>query len=347
MNKALSIVAVGVAALLTVTACSSSKSAGSGTTAAGSASGGSSSAASSAASSASGLSAPVSLKVTSLNLCNETAELAADNGIFTKHKLNVTLVPVKSGSAGIAALQGGSTDVAFVSPQALLTAIQQGVGMQIISDSGETTKASQGLIVKKGSSITGAADLKGKTVAVNDLGGTAVTLVKNWASAAGVDPTSLKFVALGFADIEPAVVNGKVDVGAVGAADVQRIKAAGGTSIGNPTFDGVGATPNALYAVSSSWLSSHEDVAKAFTAAMQEAADFALNPANNTAKFATWEKYCKTPAATLADTPEIAYTGYVNMSAMNNAVKQFKDANILKPEFDVTKYVPTWAQAHS
>ncbi|MEU0479555.1 ABC transporter substrate-binding protein [Streptosporangium sp. NPDC006013] len=286
------------------------------------------------------------LNVTSLSLCNELSLYALDKGIFAKHGLDVKLVNVQSGSAGIAALQGGSTDVAFVSPQALLTAIQEGIDMKIISGSGETTKDSQGIIVNNSSGISGPADLQGKTIAVNDLGGTIVTLIEDWIQAATGQKSTAKFVALGFADIEPAVENGKVDAGAVTAASVQKITSSGkGKSIGNPTFEGIGATPNALYAVTQPWLAKHQAAAEQFVAAMQEAADAAKQPAGNADKFAILAKYCKTPAETLTQIPEIAYSGYVDMKALDNAVQLFKNADILKPNFDAASAVPEFARA--
>ncbi|MFG1922106.1 ABC transporter substrate-binding protein [Cryptosporangium sp. NPDC048952] len=285
------------------------------------------------------------ISMTSLSLCNELSLYALDKGIFTKNGLDVEVVSVKSGSAGIAALQGGSVNVAFVSPQALYTAIQEGIDLQIISDSGETTADSQGIIVGKDSKVTGAKDLEGKTVAVNDLGGTIVSLTKEWISDAGGDPSKTKFVALGFADIQPAVAGGKVDAGAVTAADVQKMTAAGGKTIGNPTFEKVGATPNALYAVSGKWLKANQKSAESFVTAMQEAADAAKADTAGTEKFGILSKYCKTPAATLADIPEIDYSGYINMTALDNSVKVLKDFEVLKPEFDVLKNVPEFARA--
>ncbi|MER7167963.1 ABC transporter substrate-binding protein [Micromonospora sp. NPDC000207] len=284
--------------------------------------------------------------MTTLSLCNELSLYALDKGIFTKHGLNIELVNVQSGSAGIAALQGGAADIAFVSPQGMLTAIDKGVDLKVISDSGETTENSQGLIVSNASGINGPADLQGRTVAVNDLGGTIVTLVNNWIEAATGQKSTAKFVALGFADIEPAVANGKVDAGAVTAADVHKITTSGkGKSIGNPTWEGVGATPNALYGVTTSWLEKNQPAAESFVAAMQEAADEAKEPASNADKFAIFAKYCKKPAEELAEIPELAYSGYINMTALDNAVKLFKEADILKPDFDAAASVPEFARA--
>ncbi|MFG1902801.1 ABC transporter substrate-binding protein [Micromonospora carbonacea] len=287
-----------------------------------------------------------SIRMTSLSLCNELSLYALDKGIFEKKGLDIELVSVQSGSAGIAAVQGGAADIAFVSPQGLLTAIDKGVDLKIISDSGETTKDSQGIIVNNSSGINGPADLQGRTIAVNDLGGTIVTLVNRWIEKATGQKSTAKFVALGFADIEPAVENGKVDAGAVTAADVQKITASGkGRAIGNPTWEGVGATPNALYAVTSSWLKQNQGSAERFVAAMQEAADAAKQPASNTDKFAIYAKYCKKPAEDLAAIPELAYSGYVDMAALDNAVKLFKEAKILTPGFDATAAVAEFARA--
>ncbi|MFY1653448.1 ABC transporter substrate-binding protein [Solwaraspora sp. WMMB762] len=287
-----------------------------------------------------------SIRMTTLYLCNELSLYALDQGIFDEHGLDIELVNVQSGSAGIAAVQGGAADVAFVSPQGLLTAIDKGVDLKIISDSGETTEDSQGIIVNNDSDINGPADLQGRTIAVNDLGGTIVTLINRWIEAATGQESTAEFVALGFADIEPAVENGTVDAGAVTAADVHKIVANGkGKSIGNPTWDGVGATPNALYAVTSTWLEENRTAAEQFVAAMQEAADEANEPASDADKFEIFSKYCKKPVAELAEVPELAYSGYIDMAALDNAVQLFKEAEILTPEFDAAASVPEFAQA--
>ena len=288
------------------------------------------------------------LSVTSVGLCNELSQYAKEKGVFAKHGLNVELLPVQSGSAGIAAMQAGEVDVVFSSPQSVLSAADASIPIKIVANSGLTTEDSQALVVGTDSPINSAADLQGKTVAVNDLNGTIVLLTNEWVERAAGAKSTVKFVALPFPDIAPAAVNGSVDAGAVAAADLVPLeKAATGRSIGNPTFDGVGATPNAIYVAQQSFIEANQPALESFTAAIQEASDMANDEANDTERFEIQSRFCKKDAASIAATPDIEYAGYLDIDAFNNMVGILERGGVIAPDTDTDAIVADFAVAKS
>ncbi|MFY1633139.1 ABC transporter substrate-binding protein [Solwaraspora sp. WMMB335] len=66
----------------------------------------------------------------------------------------------------------------------------------------------QGVFVGNESPIDSPADLVGKKIAVNEIN---QFVTSNWLKANGVEPDSVSFVALPFAEQIPAVLNGRVD----------------------------------------------------------------------------------------------------------------------------------------
>ncbi|MFI7025612.1 ABC transporter substrate-binding protein [Micromonospora sp. NPDC049900] len=288
---------------------------------------------------------PVPLRLTTLSLCNEIAQYALDTGLFAEHGLAVELIKTNGGSAGLAAVQSGSADIAFVNPVTTLTAIAKGVPVQVVSGSGLTTADTHGVIVANDSGINGPADLQGKRVAVNELGGSGQFLTTKWIERHAGAKVTAEFVALPFPELVAAVEGGQVDAAQVSATQVAQIVGSGkGRSIGNPIFDGTGPTPTAVYLATSDFIGKNEQTVRSFVAAMEQAAVAGNDPANDTEKFQIMEKYCKTPAGTLASIPEQEYEGLVNMDAMATIARVSHEGGLLDKGIDVTTIVPEFSR---
>lgn len=286
-----------------------------------------------------------SLSVTSVGLCNELSQYAIEKGVFEANGLDITLLPVQSGSAGIAATQAGEVDVVFASPQAALTANEQGIPLTVVANSGLTTADSQALVVAADSPIQGPADLQGKKVAVNDLNGTVVMLIDDWVAKATGEDSTVEFVALPFADIGPAAVNGTVDAGAVTASDLLPLTTAGtGRSIGNPTFEEIGPSPNAIYVAAGDFVGANRDALTRFTKSMQDVADLANDPANDAERFAIQSEFCKKAPDVIAATPDIDYEGYLDMGAYGSLIEVLKRGGVLQTGFDADAVVADFAK---
>ena len=284
---------------------------------------------------AAGADGKVKLRVTSLSLCNELGLYTKDGGYFEKHGLDVEFVKATGGNAGVAALQSGAADVVTVSPAAVFNAMAQGIDLTIVSGAGRTTPQTHGIIVKADSPLQGPKDLaQGKTLAVVELSGTGAALTKKWVENATGGQTDLKFTALPFPELAPAVVNGTVTAAQVTASEIFTVTKAGtGRSIGNAIYEASGGpTPVSLYAVSPDFLAKNQKTMEQFTAAMQEAAVSANDPAN-TKKFDVFSSYCKQPAADLAQIPQVTFEGNIDRASFMRMVKVVHDAGMIPQDF--------------
>jgi len=105
---------------------------------------------------------------------------AKDFGFFTKYGLNIDLVMIPGSTRGTQALLGNSTQFGQIDGTALITAINQGADLAIVSAS--LNKFPFSLVVQK--NITKPADLAGKKVGIVAFGGahevSLVLALKEW-----------------------------------------------------------------------------------------------------------------------------------------------------------------------
>ena len=187
---------------------------------------------------------PTTLRVTTLGLCNEMNVFwALERGFFEDQNLDVELVRSTGGSAGLAAVVGGSADLAFANTLSSILAYTQGFPIRYISSLYHVPVAPDpevnALIVPSGSEIQTAEDLIGRRIGVNELGGVNQLVTQNWLRKNGVDPTDVSFVALPFPELAPAVVSGRIDAAQV---PVSTARAVGDDvrSIADPFRDEIG-----------------------------------------------------------------------------------------------------------
>jgi NitT/TauT family transport system substrate-binding protein len=145
---------------------------------------------SSAAGSSGSGSAPVVLRLGFLaNITHEPALVGIAKGFFTKDLgKNVTLKTsvFSSGTEETTALLAGQLDAAYVGPNPAINAWQKSNGTAIKIVSGAASGGAS-LVVKKG--ITGASQLKGKSLATPSLGNTQDVAVRYWLKQHGLTTT--------------------------------------------------------------------------------------------------------------------------------------------------------------
>ncbi|MFB6957047.1 ABC transporter substrate-binding protein [Streptomyces sp. NPDC056309] len=137
------------------------------------------------------------------------AAIAVEKGFFKQEGLDVQLLMAKSGPELAAQLIGGSTQVAAVSPDNIIPAIKQGQPITLLPPYG---KMDMLFFATRASNITGVKQLVGKRIGVVARGAANEKYARAILKAAGVNPDSVTFVAVGGAVTqEPALRNGKVD----------------------------------------------------------------------------------------------------------------------------------------
>jgi ABC-type nitrate/sulfonate/bicarbonate transport system substrate-binding protein len=133
----------------------------------------------------------------------------------------------------------------------------------------------QNILVRGSSSIRTPADLSGKTLALNALKGVGEVVVKAALKKDGVDPNSVKLVALPFPSMRTALNNGQVDAIWVpepfltqGLQDGDRVVMAPGPTLGN-------FFPNGGYGALQSWVQKNPQLAAKFRTAINESLTYA------------------------------------------------------------------------
>ena len=167
------------------------------------------------------------------------------------------------------ALANKNGEIGYLGYVPMMIARTQGIPLTLVAASeveGTSTADNwQNILVKGNSSIQTPADLAGKTIAVNALKGVGEVVIKAALKKVGVDPNSIKLLALPFPSMRSALTNGQVDaiwtpepfLTQALSIDGARIVMAPGPVLGN-------FFPNGGYAALSDWIKSNPALAKNF-----------------------------------------------------------------------------------
>lgn len=226
--------------------------------------------------------------------------VAKDQGIFEKHGLDVTLTVGQNGSVITAALIADSAQIGAPTPTVFLQAHEQGVDLVILASANrnpvQPAVSETGIVAREGGNIHGAADLVGKKLAVQGIGGTIDVLTKKWVETRGVDYRKVDWIEMQFPMMPDGLKAGLADAVSVVDPFLHRILGAKtGTLIGDFGEVMPAGTMVVVYAATRRWASAHADAVAAFRTALDEARDFIENPANAAAVKASIASYVHLP----------------------------------------------------
>jgi NitT/TauT family transport system substrate-binding protein len=206
--------------------------------------------------------------------------LGIQKGFFASHGIEIKTQTLQSGNDIVLALANHNGDVGYLGYVPMMIARTTGIQLTLVAASEvEGTNPSdnwQDILVKNSSSIRSPADLAGKTIAANALKGVGEVVIKAALQKAGVDPNSIKLVAIPFPSMRTALNSGQVDAIWVPEPflsqgvniDGDRIVMAPGPTLGN-------YFPNGGYAALNDWMKSNPTTAKNFRLAMNESLAYA------------------------------------------------------------------------
>ena len=142
-----------------------------------------------------------------------SALVGVRGGFFKNHGLDVDLESFSSGSAQVAALVGGSLNVAASNLLGVITAHLKGVPLQIIAPGGmyNTDQPAEMLVVRDDPTIRTAADLNGRTLASSALGDLDSIAALAWIDQHGGDSRTIRRVELPPSATTAALLAGRID----------------------------------------------------------------------------------------------------------------------------------------
>jgi NitT/TauT family transport system substrate-binding protein len=218
----------------------------------------------------------------------ETAALWAgiSQGIFTRHGLEVKVLPAQGGALAIPALAKGDLDFAIGQPFGPFRADLQDLGVVIIGNyasSYATGDDINAVMAAKASGITRPRDLAGRKVSVNSLGAAGDVTIMESVAKDGGDPSTIKFVEVAFPDVPAQLQAGNIDAGWVPEPFVSQLKGRGDILVTAPYQNTIPGLTTLTTFTTTKLLTEHADVVDDFAAAMKETLAWAKDPANNTA----------------------------------------------------------------
>jgi NitT/TauT family transport system substrate-binding protein len=246
------------------------------------------------------------------------AFVAANEGIFKKHGLEVEMKLVPNSSTTPAALIADSLQVATPTAPITLQAIEQGLDLVVLAGGSYYAKGIEdvAIMVRPDSPIRTAKDFEGKRVATAGLNAFLHVLFRKWMSENGADYKKTIFTETPFAQQIDVLRSGQVD----GILAVQPFLArALETNVGRVVDYYIaaleGETLAGWYVATRKWVQANPKTAAAFAAAIAEATTVAQNDAAIIRKANL--VYIPFPAEVQAKFPDARYRAVVSADAVN------------------------------
>lgn len=202
--------------------------------------------------------------------------IAEREGFLAKHGLKAELIPLATGTETIAAVKGGSADLAYADTFAGVNAIHNGFDIKLVGGANHTSSAVN-YLVKRDSDIKTPEDLKGRTIGLGGVPFFRVFAYK-YLAGNGLEPKDVKFsIVKQVSALPEALENGAVDaIQTLGFQVLYRNDGIGEgydfRPVGNPDTAKY-QNPEAVQAgwwTTSDWAGANEDTAKRFAAAYRE-----------------------------------------------------------------------------
>ena len=205
---------------------------------------------------------------------------AIHEGYFERENISVETRTIKSGPEGNEALAGGNIDVAFSIVPSLLIAKVRGVPPDLVSIFGATVDGPEvrdhRIVVKGGSKIAKATDLRGKKIAVVGWPGPTSDVLEllSYFERHGLDQKALTLVGMGHPDMPSAVASGTVDAAALAepyiTLGMQNHQLATLSEDEGYYYDPTAETEVTTYLARRSWLDANNDLARRFARALED-----------------------------------------------------------------------------
>jgi NitT/TauT family transport system substrate-binding protein len=158
----------------------------------------------------------VSITVDTLPIANALPmDLGMKKGFFAAQGIELNKRTLQSGNDIVLALANGNGEIGYLGWVPMMIASTQNIPLSAVaaSEVEGTNEVDnwQNILVKGDSSIRNPGDLAGKTIAVNALKGVGEVMIKAALKKRGVNPNSVRLLAMPFPTMRTALRNGQVD----------------------------------------------------------------------------------------------------------------------------------------
>lgn len=261
--------------------------------------------------------------------------VAAEQGYFSKRKLDVELKFIPLNSTIPAAVQADSLQIGGPTPSVYLQSVDGGLDHVVVAGGGLTSKTNTGFgfVGRAGAGIRTPQDCIGKKVGVPGLGAFLHVTFRAWLKQNGVDYKKVNFVEASFPQHGDLLRGGSIDAVVTADPFMGRIIDSGVGYVVSyySTFLEAG-NHTIIYAAKRDWAQKNAAQVKLFREAVQEAAAFITQPKNDAAVRAAIGKYIKLPPEILAKTQISPPGPIVTEKQLNYWVGLMKDQGMLQTD---------------
>ena len=274
------------------------------------------------------------------------AWLAQEQGFFKKRGLDVDLVFIRSGSEGVAAIQGGSLDMIITIPGFAIIGNERGLGLVMVLQNqvaAATPPDSAALLVGADSGITSLTQLAGKLIGINALHAQEVVSAQAVLRKAGVPREQIKYIEVPYAAMAEALKRG--DVQAVVPVE-PFVTTAVQRGIGKVAAwaynDAIPQQPTGAYFAKRAWAEANRAALARYREAIDEANAWLLS--DPTRARAAVSQFTGLAPDLVAAMPMIPWSTKVDASKWSALVRMLKDEGELekdqKPEDFILELAP-------
>lgn len=261
---------------------------------------------------------------------------AKENGFYDKAGLDVQIGVFGGGGATLAALLGGSLDIAVTNSGAMSNAHARGVPLYLFFPGGYyvSSQPTTALLVAKTSPLRTAKDLNGKTVALSTLRDLVQISCMKWMDENGGDATSVKWIEMPTAIMAAALGAGRVDAAIVVEPEITENKDT--TRIFAKTYDSIAKTLMISGCVATKdWLDKNQDTARRFVAVMRQTAEWANK--NHKLFPPILSKYTKIPPELIAEEQHTVYGTVLDPKVIQPIIDASAKYKILPAAFNASE----------
>lgn len=200
-------------------------------------------------------------------------QIAMKEGFFKQQGLDVTLVPLQASTQAIPMMLHGTVDITSGNYTSFISADASGAAqLRIVAAGSNCTSNTLVVLAMPKSKITGPASLAGKSIAVNINPDIQTLTINAILKANNVNPKSVHYVPIPFADMGPALAAGRVDAIAetepfITAAEEKYAAVNVLTECTGPTAN----IPIGAFVSTAQWIAKNRKAALGFQRAIQEA----------------------------------------------------------------------------
>lgn len=209
-----------------------------------------------------------------------TLYIAYDKGYFRQQGLNVQIVTTSNGGQALNQLVGKAIDITLANDVSGIQAAIQGTPIKLVNDGPNAAPRTYVLSALPSANIKTLADLSGKKVGVSSLNDAVMATIKNSLIAVNVNPASVRFETVPFANSEQALKSGSVDASVTSEPyTTESAEALGSRPVVDvfPQGSAEANLPIAGYFATSDFVAKDPKTLAAFQRAMTKAANDASN----------------------------------------------------------------------